>query len=342
MERITFGRTGLAVGRTGFGCIPIQRISYEQSTALLRRAYENGVTVYDTANGYTTSEERLGIAFGGVRDKVVLCTKSGASKPGDLLAHLDNSLTMMRTDYIDVFQFHNPGTVPLPGGADGLYDALLTAKASGKVRFIGISAHKREVAEAAVSSGFYDVLQFPFSYLSTEEEMNLTELCRVHDVGILGMKALCGGILTNAAAAFAFLRGYGNIVPIWGVQEMGELEELLGYENAPPLLDEELQAVIDKDRKELAGHFCRACGYCLPCPAGIPIPMAARMAFLLGRMRRDVLLGEDWQANMRRIDDCVDCGHCKAHCPYELDVPALLRRHGDEYFRQVMRKKSVM
>jgi len=302
---------------------------------LLRRAYEGGVTVYDTANGYTTSEERIGIALGGVRANVVLCTKSGAQKPSDLTAHLENSLKMMRTDYIDVFQFHNPASVPLPGGEDGLYDALLAAKAQGKVRFIGISSHKREVAEKAVTSDLYDVLQYPFSYLSTDAEMAVAELCRTHNVGILGMKALCGGILTNARAAFAFLRKYENIIPIWGMQEIPQLEELLSYEDNPPAWDDDLQAVIDADRAELSGAFCRACGYCLPCPANIPIPMAARMTFLLGRMRKDVLQSEDWQANMRRIDDCADCGHCKANCPYELDVPALLRQHRDDYFKQL-------
>jgi predicted aldo/keto reductase-like oxidoreductase len=332
MERIVFGKTGLAVGRTGFGCIPIQRISYEESTALLRRAYEHGVTLYDTANGYTTSEERIGIALGDVRKKVVLCTKAMAQTPADLMACLDNSLKMMRTDYVDVFQFHNPASVPRPGGADGLYDALLGAKALGKVRFIGISAHKRQTAEEAVSSGLYDVLQYPFSYLSTDEEMALTDLCRTHNVGILGMKALCGGILTNARAAFAFLRKYKNIVPIWGMQEMRELDEILNYENDPPALDDALNEVIHADREALAGKFCRACGYCLPCPAEIPIPMAARMTFLLGRMRKDVLQSEMWQNNMRRIDNCTDCGHCKANCPYELDVPGLLRQHQSDYF----------
>ena len=335
MERIIFGKTGLEAGRTGFGCIPIQRISYGESTALLRRAYDGGVTVYDTANGYTTSEERIGIALGDVRARVVLCTKSGAKTPSDLTAHLENSLKMMRTDYIDVFQFHNPASVPLPGGEDGLYDALLAAKAQGKVRFIGISSHKREVAEKAVTSDLYDVLQYPFSYLSTDAEMAVAELCRTHNVGILGMKALCGGILTNARAAFAFLRKYENIIPIWGMQEIPQLEELLSYEDNPPAWDDDLQAVIDADRAELSGAFCRACGYCLPCPANIPIPMAARMTFLLGRMRKDVLQSEDWQANMRRIDDCADCGHCKANCPYELDVPALLRQHRDDYFKQL-------
>ena len=332
MEQIIFGKTGLKVGRTGFGCIPIQRISYDESTALLRRAYDNGVTVFDTANGYTTSEERIGIALGGVRKSIVLCTKSSASNPTDLMANIENSLTKMQTDYIDVFQFHNPSYVPKPDEENGMYETLLTAKKQGKIRHIAISAHKKEVSIEAVTSGLYDVLQFPFSYLSTPEEMAIAGLCQTHNVGILGMKGLCGGILTNAKAAFAYLREYENIVPIWGIQETAQLDEFISYEKIPPVLDDELQAVINTDREALAETFCRACGYCLPCPADIPIPMAARMTFLLRRMRKDVLQAENWQEQMRKIDNCTHCEHCKKHCPYELDVPVLLREHQHAYF----------
>jgi len=327
MNHTIFGKTGLKVSRTGFGCIPIQRISYDESTALLRRAYNGGINLYDTANGYTTSEDRIGTALSHVRDNIVLCTKSGASTPDALLANLDNSLKMMRTDYIDVFQFHNPSFVPRPGGEDGLYDALSKAKTQGKVLFIGITQHRRKLALEAVKSGLYDTLQFPFSYLSTDEELALIAECNRNNVGILAMKGLCGGILSNAKAAFAFLRQYDSVVPIWGMQTMDELEEFLRYEKLPPKLDDTLQKVIDADRSKFLGSFCRACGYCLPCPAKIPIPMAARMEFLLGRMRKDKLLTDEWAENMRKIDDCTNCGRCIAKCPYELNVPELLKKN---------------
>ena len=335
MEHTVFGKTNIMVGRTGFGCIPIQRISFDESTAILRRAYEGGVTLYDTANGYTTSEERIGIAFEGIRDKVVLCTKSGASEPGRLLDNLENSLKMMKTDYIDVLQFHSPSFVPRPGGEDGLYDCALKAQQQGKIRHIGISAHKREIAEEAVKSGLYAVLQFPISYLSSKDELALIELCRIHNVGLLAMKALCGGILTNAKAAFAFLRQYENVVPIWGIQKMEELEEFLRYEDSPPELDAKLKQEIETDKTELAGSFCRACGYCLPCPVNIPIPMAARMSFLMGRMPSERFLQTEWQENMRRIEDCSECGNCTSHCPYELDVPSLLKEQRTRYFASI-------
>jgi len=327
MEYTIFGRTGLKVSRTSFGCIPIQRIPYEESTAILRHAYNSEITLFDTANGYTTSEDRIGTALHDVRNKIILCTKSGASNPNDLMNHIENSLTKMKTDYIDVFQFHKPDFVPRPNAEDGMYDTLKKAQTQGKVRFIGMSAHNIDLARETVESGLYDTIQFPISHISTEEEIQFTKFCHEKNVGYLGMKALCGGILTNAKAAFAFLRQFENVIPIWGIEKMSELEEIISYEKTPPILDTALQKEIDKDRAELAETFCRACGYCLPCPAKIPIPMAARMKFLLSRMYAPTFLTPEWEENMSRISSCTNCGHCKANCPYKLDVPELLKFH---------------
>jgi aryl-alcohol dehydrogenase-like predicted oxidoreductase len=335
MQQTIFGRTGLAVSRTGFGCIPIQRISYEESTALLQYAYEHGVTLYDTANAYTTSEDRIGTALHHVRGKVVICTKSGALSPDAIMENIENSLRMLRSDYIDVFQFHNPPFVPRPGEKDGLYDCAVKAKSQGKIRHIGITAHSKDRAREAVLSGLYDTLQYPLSYLSTDEELALADLCREHNVGLLAMKGLCGGLITNAAAAFAFLRQYDNIIPIWGMQKRNELEEFLSYEKEPPSLDGDLKKIIEADKAELSGNFCRCCGYCLPCPAGIPINNAARITFLARRAVKEYWLSKEWQDNMRLIDNCTNCGHCKKHCPYGLDTPALLKRQQKEFFEMV-------
>ena len=335
MEQMTFGRTGLRVSRTGFGCIPIQRITYEESTALLRKAYECGITLFDTANMYTTSEDRIGTALGDVRKDIVICTKSTAPTPETMMEHLENSLTKLRTDYIDVYQYHLAPAVPQPGGDDWIYDCMLKAKQQGKIRFIGITCHKLNIAKDAVASGLFDTIQYPFSYLSTQEEMDLAKTCEEKNIGVLGMKALCGGILKNARAAFAFLRQYKNILPIWGIQKTQELDEFIAYEKNPPALDEALKKVIEDDKAELGPGFCRACGYCLPCPANIPIPMAARMEFLLGRMDVKGLLTPAWEENMKRIDNCTDCGHCKANCPYELDVTSLLKNHQKYFIQQL-------
>jgi uncharacterized protein len=335
MQQTIFGKTNLTVSRTGFGCIPIQRIPYKESTALLQHAYESGVTLYDTANGYTTSEDRIGAALQHVRDKIVLCTKSAAQTPDKLMEHIENSLKMLRTDYIDVFQIHNPSFVPRPEGEDSLYVCALKAKAQGKIRHIGITAHSKDNAKEAVLSGLYDTLQYPLSYLSTNEELALITLCREHNMGLLAMKGLCGGLISNAKAAFAFLRQYENVVTIWGMQRMHELDEFLLYENDPPLLDSVLLSAIESDKTELSGSFCRCCGYCMPCSVGIPINNAARITFLARRAVKEYWLSEEWQKNMRLIDNCTGCGHCKQHCPYELDVPALLKTQQAEFFKLV-------
>ena len=327
-----FGRTGLMVSRTGFGCIPIQRIPYEDSSTLLRHAYEHGINLFDTANSYTTSEERIGIALHDVRDKIVICTKSAPLSSEKITLNIENSLKMLQTDYIDVFQVHNPPFVPYPNQENGIYDCLLKAKEQGKIRFIGITEHSKDRAKEAVLSGLYDTLQYPCSYLSSDEELALVDLCREHDVGFLAMKGLCGGLLTNAKAAFTFLRQFDNVFPIWGIQTMRELDEFLSYEANPPSLDSAMRNVIEADKKELSGNFCRCCGYCIPCPVGIPINNAARITFLLGRAVKEHFLTPEWQENMRRIDSCTNCGQCKEKCPFGLDVPALLKQQQREYF----------
>jgi len=332
MEHTIFGKTGLSASRTGFGCIPIQRISYDESSKLLQHAFDHGVTLFDTANAYSTSEDRIGTALHQVRDKIVLCTKSAPLPPDKVMANIENSLQKMRTDHIDVFQIHNPSFVPRPGGEDGLYDCAQKAKAQGKIRHIGITFHSKDCAKEAVLSGLYDTLQYPLSYLSSDDELALIDLCRQHNVGLLAMKGLCGGLLTNAKAAFTFLRQYENLIPIWGIQEMHELDEFLSYEQEPPAFDNAMKSVIEADRAELIGSFCRCCGYCLPCPAGIPINNAARITFLLRRMIKENFLTPEWQNNMRLIDNCTNCGHCKKHCPYGLDVPTILKRQQKEYF----------
>ena len=187
------------------------------------------------------------------------------------------------------------------------------------------------VAFEAAESGLYDTVQFPLSMISSEEELRLIEICKQNDVGLIAMKALCGGLLANAKVAFIFLRQFDNVVPIWGIQRERELNEFLELDKNPPAFDERIKTEIERERRELSGDFCRACGYCLPCPAEIPIPMAARMGFLLRRAPSENFLTEDWQKNMQRIEECTDCGHCREQCPYGLDPPAILKKMLEDY-----------
>ncbi|MDR2892150.1 MAG: aldo/keto reductase [Deltaproteobacteria bacterium] len=325
MDKIRLGKTELMVSRSGFGAIPIQRISDEDSTTLLRAAFAGGINFYDTARGYSTSEHKIGLALGHVRKDIIIATKSGAETGEELEEHLETSLAQLGTDYIDIYQFHNPAFFPRPGDANGVYDAALRAKAAGKIRHIGVTNHRLALAKEMAQSGLFETVQFPMSSLATDDELELVHLCKAHDVGFIAMKGLAGGLIINAKTTFAFLRQLGNVVPIWGMQLLSQLEEFLRYEQNPPALDEEIWKQIHQDRKTLAGDFCRACGYCQPCPVGIVIPAAARMEVMLGRADWRMLSGEYGQEIMGKVKDCVECGRCRSKCPYKLDVPALLK-----------------
>ena len=207
---------------------------------------------------------------------------------------------------------------------------MLKAKAQGKIRFIGITNHRLAVAEEAVRSGLYDTLQFPFSYLASEKEEALVRLCEEHDVGFICMKALAGGLITRSDVAYAYLAKF-PVAPIWGVQHEWELDEFLSYNDNPPTLTEERMEYVKKERETLVGEFCRGCGYCMPCPAGIEINNCARMSLLLRRSPAAAHLSPEGQAKMKKIEDCINCGQCKAKCPYGLDTPNLLKRNYEDY-----------
>ena len=338
MEKMRLGRTGLQVSRCGFGALPIQRLEQTPAVKLLRHAYDQGINFFDTARGYTDSEEKIGIALAPVRKNIVLATKTPAKTRQGVQADLEKSLAQLQTDMIDVYQLHNPAEIPDPADPDSSYAALVEARQKGQIRFIGLTNHRLSTALAAARSGLFDTIQFPLSLLSSAEDLELISVCRQHDVGVIAMKALSGGLLTHIPSAFAFLRQYPEVLPIWGMQRESELEDFLRLEQHPPVLDAAMQAIIDKERSELAGAFCRGCGYCLPCPAGIPIPMAARMTLLLSRSPAAKFLEKEWQDKMDLIDQCQHCGHCTSHCPYQLDTVALLEQNLAAY-RDMIRQQ---
>ena len=331
MSTVTLGKTGSTTNKNGFGALPIQRIPDENAVHLLRKAYENGITYYDTARWYTDSEHKIGLAFAGMRDKIFIATKTGAQNAEGFWDDLETSLKELQTDYIDLYQFHNPAFCPKPGDESGLYDAALKAKEQGKIRHIGITNHRLAVAHEAVESGLYETLQFPFSYLATEKDIELVESCKRAGMGFVAMKALSGGLINNSAAAYAYLAQYDNVLPIWGVQRESELDEFISYIDNPPVMTEELSEVIRRDREELLGDFCRGCGYCMPCPVGIEINNCARMSLLLRRSPSAGHLSPEGQEKMMKIENCLHCNKCKSKCPYGLDTPALLQKNLDDY-----------
>ncbi|MBO5056482.1 MAG: aldo/keto reductase [Lachnospiraceae bacterium] len=339
--QVRLGKTEIVVNKNGFGALPIQRISDEAAVYLLRKAYEGGIRFFDTARAYSDSEHKVGLAFEGIRENIYIATKSGARTGEAMKEELKKSLENLKTDYIDIYQFHNPAFCPRPGDESGLYDAALEAKKEGKIRHIGITNHRLAVAKEAIESGLYETLQFPFCYLATEKEEELVEGCRKADMGFIAMKALSGGLITNSAAAYAHAALYDNVLPIWGVQKEKELDEFLSYIKNPPVMTKELETLIEKDRTELAGDFCRGCGYCMPCPAGIEINNCARMSLLLRRSPSANQLTEEVQKKMMQIENCLHCNQCKSKCPYGLDTPSLLLKNLQDYKEVLAGRVSV-
>ncbi len=340
MKQITLGRTGITVPQNAFGALPIQRVDLPTAVGLLRRAYEGGMRFFDTARAYSDSEEKIGAAFAGMREKVYIATKTQAKNAEDFWKDLHTSLRMLNTDYIDLYQLHCVPKCFRPGDGSGLYEAMLEAKAQGLIRHIGITAHLIGVAEEIVASGLYETLQFPFSYISSERDIALVRACEAAGMGFIAMKGLAGGLLTNADACMAFVSQF-EALPIWGVQRTEELEQWLSFFEKTPAMTDDLLAVIEADQKALAGNFCRGCGYCAPCTVGIVINQCARMSQMVRRAPSAAWLSPHWQAEMEKIDDCVDCGLCMTRCPYGLEIPTLLRKNLADY-RSILKGETKL
>lgn len=328
---VTLGRSGLVVPKNGFGALPIQRIALPDTVRLLQKALDHGMYYFDTARFYTDSEQKLGAAFADRRDKVIISTKTGATTADGFWKDLETSLRLMKTDYVDLYQFHNPSFCPRPGDGTGLYEAMQEAVRQGKVLHVGITNHRLAVAQEAIDSDLYETLQFPFSYLASEKELALVEQCREKNIGFIAMKALAGGLINHAATAYAYLAQFPHVEPIWGIQKESELDEFIAFQQNPPTLTSEMEARIEKDRTELTGDFCRGCAYCQPCPAGIEIESCNRMYLFLRRAPYEVYLTEAFRQKMEKIEDCLHCGQCVSKCPYNLDTPNLLRRNLDDF-----------
>lgn len=325
MRYIQMGTTGITATAPALGCLPLQRCSTEDAVRLIRKAYQAGIRFYDTANAYSDSEYKLGLALSDVRKDVVIATKSTTTDKEGTWANIRNSLAMLKTDYIDLFQFHCVNEVPDIHDPDGAFAAALEAKEQGIIRHIGVTTHLLNVAERCIETGWFETLQFPFSYISDQRDIALAKKCEEKGMGFIAMKGLAGGLITNVAACHAFMKLHPNVVPIWGIQTEEELEQWLAADREDPDMNDTLLAQIQKDREELAGNFCRGCGYCLPCPVDIPINMAARMNMLLRRSPYQPYLTDEWREKMNRIQYCIECRSCASRCPYQLDTPQLLK-----------------
>ena len=268
MKTVTLGNTEITVPQNAFGALPIQRVSEEEAVKLLREAYHGGMRFFDTARAYSDSEEKVGAAFGegslpggdSIRNHVYIATKTAAKTPEDFWKDLETSLANLKTDHVDIYQFHMVDQCWRPGDGSGMYECMQEAKAQGKIRHIGVTAHKIKVAMECVESGLYETMQFPFSYLSSEQELGLVKSCKEHNVGFIAMKGLAGGLINRADAAMAFTQQFDNVLPIWGIQRESELADWLSFfESGDAAMTEELREFIDGEKEELSGEFCRGC-----------------------------------------------------------------------------------
>ena len=333
MNYKTLGKTGLSVSAMGFGGIPIQRIDAEGTRALIHRLVDCGINYIDTARGYTVSEEYLGYALEGIRDKFVLATKSMARTREAMAKDIDISLNNLRTNYIDLYQVHNPTladleTVCAPGGA---VEALMEAREAGKIGHIGITIHSATVFEKALELPWVETIMFPYNIVETQGE-ELIRRCKELNIGFIAMKPLAGGAIEDATLAMRFLNTNGNIsVVIPGMADPAELDQNLAAANdASPLSPAELEK-IEAIRKDLGTQFCRRCGYCAPCAVGINIP---GVFVFEGYLRRYGLAGwarDRYAALPVKAGQCIECGQCESRCPYNLPIRQMLKKAAEGF-----------
>lgn len=334
MEYITLGKTGLRVSRMGFGGIPIQKVDASVTHTLMERLAQRGVNYIDTARGYTVSEQFLGEALeGGLREKFVVATKSMSRTKEAMARDIDISLKNLRTDYIDLYQIHNPSMAELeqvlaPGGA---LEALMEAKAAGKIRHLGLTAHMAAVFERALELDWVETVMFPYNIVETQGEA-LMEKCREKNVGFICMKPMAGGALEDARLALRFIRQNENVsVVIPGMYDVREIDEnLAAVEDTSALTSDEL-AKIETIRKELGTQFCRRCNYCQPCTAGISISGIFVLEGYLQRYGLGDWAQKRYDALGKKAGDCVGCGACEKRCPYQLPIRQMLARCKQEF-----------
>ena len=327
MEYRVLGKTGLKISRMGLGGIPIQRIDAEGTKKLVYQLMEAGVNYIDTARGYTVSEQYLGYALEGIRDKFVLATKSMSRTKEAMAKDIDISLGNLKTDYIDLYQVHNPNMAQLEQvvGEGGALEALLEAKAQGKIGHIGLTAHSVEVFEKALELDWVETIMFPYNIVETQGEA-LIKKCAEKNIGFVDMKPLAGGAIEDASLAMRFLVSNPDVtVVIPGMADAKEIEQnLAAGENTAPLTAEE-QKKVEEVRQTLGTQFCRRCNYCAPCTVGINIPSVFLFQGYLDRYGLADWAKDRYGAMAVKASACVECGACEPRCPYGLPIRQMLK-----------------
>ena len=327
MNYKVLGKTGLKVSQMGFGGIPIQRIDAAGTRKLMERMVEAGINYIDTARGYTVSEAFLGEALVDIRDKFILATKSMARTKEAMAADIGISLNNLKTDYIDLYQVHNPTVAQLQQvvAEGGALEALMEAKAAGKIGHLGLTAHSLEVFEMALDMDWVETIMFPYNIVETQGE-KLIAKCAEKNVGFICMKPLAGGAIEDATLAMRFCCANENVsVVIPGMAEPKELDQNLAAVNDESPLSAAENTKITTIRRELGTQFCRRCNYCAPCREGISIPSVFLFEGYLSRYGLGTWAKERYDAMAKHASDCIGCGACESRCPYNLPIRQMLK-----------------
>jgi len=334
MQKTRLGKTNMMAARVGFGGIPIQRLGEDEAVAVVRRCLDLGVNFIDTANGYTTSEGRIGKAIAGRREGLLLATKTLSRKPEGIAKHLQQSLDQLGTDYIDLYQLHSVSdfaTLDFVLSPGGPMSTLEVAKEAGKIRHIGVTSHQLDVAKKAVASGRFETIMFPFNFVTDEAAVELLPLCRQHDVGFIDMKPLAGGMISNATIAFKYLFQFPDVVTIPGIEKAQEIEEIAGILEGPLALTGSEKGEMARLKQQLGTRFCHRCDYCQPCKEGIAISTVMVYPSLAARLPAEGLYNGFWGALMEKAAACSKCHECEERCPYHLPISDMIAEFYEQY-----------
>jgi len=334
MEKVRLGRTEMMVSRVGFGGIPIQRDSEEESIVVVRRCIELGVNFIDTANAYTTSEGRIGKAISGRREGLILATKTHERTSEGIENHLQQSLKQLGVESIDLYQFHNvsdSNSLNALLDPKGPFATVEKAKRDGIIKHIGITSHSIDIAKEAVKTDRFETIMFPFNFITSEPADELLSLAREHDVGFIAMKPLGGGILSNATIAFKYLLQFPDVVPIPGIEKPHEIDEIVQILDGPWQMTEEEQAEMQRLREELGTRFCRRCDYCQPCEEEIPISMVMVSDSFAKRFPPERFFSGRIADNLAKAANCTECGDCEERCPYDLPIREIIAERVEWY-----------
>lgn len=347
MDKVRLGRTNLMVSRIGFGGIPIQRCTEDDAIAVVKRCLDLGITYIDTANSYTTSEGRIGKAImGRNRKELIIATKSGARNCEGVKTHLANSLKMLGTDYIDLYQFHGVNdmkNLDMVLDLKGPISVIEKAMKDGIIKHLGISSHNSDVAKKAVQTDRFETLMFPFNFVTSEPVADLIPLCRQHDIGFIAMKPLAGGMLDNATLAFKYLLQFPDVVPLVGIEQTHEIDEITGLLGKSWKLTVTEKRQLNKMKKEMGSKFCRRCDYCQPCTAGIPISNVMNYPSFMKRMPPERVFSTVLEPVMEKVYDCQDCGECEERCPFKLPIRTIMKNYQQQYYvaKEIWQKSKM-